>query len=100
MNNLKRLGIFVGLMCLLVACSSNKEEQINKPELWHVWYSEKQLNVSEIINQRINQAILEDSAFVIYTEMTRTEKPSGIWDDYVYLGKGNWHKVLSNSHRY
>jgi len=67
---------------------------MNKSNLHHVWYSQKQLDVLEATDQTTNQAILEDGTFVAYTELTRTKKPSGVFDDYIYLGKGRWHKVL------
>ena len=62
----------------------------------HVWYSCKQLDWLQGNGRRINQAILEDVSIVIYTELTPTKKPSGVWDDYQYLGEGRWLKVLRN----
>ncbi len=82
----------IALLGSLIGCSTdNQEELMNSPDIYFVWFSEKQHEVQEYHNL----AILKDSTIVLYTEMTRVKRPSGVWEDYVYLGRGNWHKSIS-----
>ena len=69
---------------------------MNNNRLNYVWYSEKQYrHYLKDENKSINQALLEDGNIVIYTELTKKNKPFGAWGDYELLGRGRWHKVLN-----
>jgi len=86
--------IIIILLLSLLACQEQKQEANINSELRYVFYSNKQIEgIAEINNYNYNTAILEDSSIVVYTELTRTNKPSGTWDDYVYLGRGEWYKA-------
>ena len=106
-------GIFIGFLLVFglealrlalesPASETNKSATIERSKenmrskSSHVWYSKKQFDMMQRNRDRFNQAILEDGSIVLYTEMTSTKKLTGLWDDYQYLGKGRWHKVLSN----
>ena len=54
----------------------------------HFWFSEKQNRQSSNTNAtfaRIRFRIVE------YSECTMSYKPGGLWDYYVYLGRGKYH---------
>lgn len=77
-------------MLLLGACLNSEEKLMDNSKPYFVWYSQKQNEVQETHNS----AILEDSSIVVYTELTKSKIPSGKWDDYTYLGRGKWYKVI------
>ena len=53
----------------------------------HFWYSVKQREIGKQHGR--NYAIIGDKT-VLYTEWTQKKKPSGSWDDYEYLGYGEY----------
>lgn len=60
----------------------------------HIWYSEEQRKELNRQGYKRNIAKLKDGKFVEYTEMTKDNKPSGVWKDYLYLGVGDWHHTV------
>lgn len=68
---------------------------MDKPlkEKRHYWYSEKQREArcrfSELQGRHRNYAMI-DGKEVEYTEATQKKRPFGKWDDYKYLGYGEY----------
>ena len=56
----------------------------------YFWYSEGQRKVLK--KSELNRALIKGQE-VEYTECSQRKKAAGLWDDYVYLGKGAIYKV-------
>lgn len=56
----------------------------------HFWYSDKQF----LCTRRANIAVVGNDQEVVYTEMTSEPSPSGVWDDYIYVGYGKYSRHL------
>jgi hypothetical protein len=60
----------------------------------HFFYSEKQFNLKQrTCGVFVAKCKLSNGKIATYTEMTNKPKPSGTWDDYVYLGTGEVYSV-------
>ena len=55
-------------------------------KLWHLWYSEKEA----LAGLNPVSGKLLDGSYVLYTEATQDKKPFGLWEDYKYLGVGDF----------
>jgi len=87
---MKKLIMFLFLLSGCIKGTSIEDTQ----ESYYVWYSYKQQLIMQSETLNYNLAILDNGSIVVYTELTKTKKPSGVFDDYIYLGRGKGHKVL------
>jgi len=62
--------------------------------MYFIFFSKEQKSYNREIGFRDTFARLEDGRIVEYTEMCRKERPSGNWDDYALLGKGDFDHVV------
>ncbi len=60
----------------------------------YFWYSKEQRKTIDLLNIAhpiTNYCQLDNGKIKEYTEWTLDNKPSGKWEDYVFLGHGEYH---------
>lgn len=64
----------------------------------HLWFSKKQKHTQSTTSPIAALfAKLDTGETIEYTEMSQEKRPSGIHDDYVYLGRGEYsHAITEN----
>lgn len=60
----------------------------------YFWYSEKQAQLIWKLQGHKNYCQLDNGEIKHYTEMNDNDKPGGRWDDYVFLGHGEYHHTV------